>query len=85
MEQKEIDFVSGKVEIKQFPNGGKIVKVWITPEDVERIKKPSGINLEIKFSKKDNKPYMVNDTWEPTKQPVVDIQKELDQANIPTL
>jgi len=66
MEQK--DFVGGKCELKTFPNGGQIYKIWIPKDEVMRILKDTGINFEIKFSREGNKPYMENNTWQPRGQ-----------------
>ena len=66
--EKTPDFVGGKVEVKTFDNGGKMIKLWIPMDELRRIKKDSGINVDIKFSRKTGKPYMENNTWQPEKQ-----------------
>lgn len=61
------DFIKGKVEVKTFENGGKILKVWIPKDELERITKDNGVNFEIKFSKEKGTPYMEVDHWKPNK------------------
>lgn len=61
------DFIKGKVEVKTFDNGGKILKVWIPKDELERVTKENGINIEIKFSKDSGKPYIENNTFQPQK------------------
>ncbi|MBT6053331.1 MAG: hypothetical protein HOG49_41590 [Candidatus Scalindua sp.] len=70
------DFVGGKVDIKTFDNGGKIIKLWIPLEEIDRIRKDSGVNIDIKFSRKDNKPYMENNSWQPQQARMEDEKRE---------
>jgi len=75
------DFVGGKVEVKEFDGGGEIIKIWIPKDEVMRILKDSGINVDIKTGKASGKLYMENNTWQPTqpKQPYP--QRDQEQGN----
>ena len=62
------DFIKGKVEEKTFENGGKIIKVSIPFDELERINKNGWVNLDIKTGKESGKMYMENNTFEPQPQ-----------------
>lgn len=64
---KKRDFVGGKVQVKEFDNGGKILKVSIPMDELQRIEKDGWVNIEIKTGKESGKLYMENQTWEPKK------------------
>jgi hypothetical protein len=60
----EKDFIKGKATEKVFQNGGKIIKVWIPVQELNRIAKEGNVNFDIKTSKKGTL-YMENDSWKP--------------------
>ncbi len=60
----EKDFVKGTAKEKVFSNGGKIIKVWIPVQELNRIAKDGNVNFDIKTSKKGTL-YMENDSWKP--------------------
>ena len=76
MEQKERDFVKGKVEKKEFENGGSILKVSIPMDELQRIAKNGWVNIDIKTGKESGKLYMENNTYQ--KDDRVNWQKKED-------
>ena len=65
----EKDFIKGKIEIKEFDNGGKIIKVAIPFTELVRIKSDKDwVNFDIKTSQTKGTLYMENNKYVPKDQ-----------------
>ena len=69
----------GKVTEKTFDNGGAIIKLSLSPDDLKKVSKTGWLNINIQKSMK-GAYYAVLDTWEP--KPKVN-QPESEDTGLP--
>jgi len=58
-----MDFIKSKVEVKEFDNGGKIIKISIPMDELKRIENNGWVNIDLKKGKDSGKLYLQNNVW----------------------